>query len=362
MKQTPLYEEHKKLGAKMVPFGGWEMPVQYSGVLEEHRAVREKAGLFDVCHMGEFHISGPDAFSFLQQLTANDVSLLKNGGAQYSMLCNEQGGVVDDILVYRKTAEDFLMVVNASNIDKDWAWVSGHKTGNVQLKNASEETALLALQGPRAAKILQKLSTVNLATVQTFHFFTEKISSLGECCIARTGYTGEDGFEIFCAPQAAAALWRKLLEIGETEGLQPVGLGARDTLRLEARLSLYGHEITDEINPLEAGLSWVVKLDKPDFIGKKALVAIREKGFPRKLVGFILRDKGIARDHYPIVWNGEPVGHVTSGVYSPTLEESIGLGYVPTAVSNIGDKFHIDIRNNLREAEVVKTPFYKRKV
>lgn len=360
MKKTPLYEEHKKLGAKIVPFAGWEMPVQYTGVLEEHHAVRNEAGLFDVSHMGEFRFNGPDALSCLQHLTANDVSKLKDGQAQYSLLLNEKGTVVDDIIVYRNSSTEFLMVVNAGNLDKDWAWVTRHKKGNVQLVNVSDETALIALQGPAALSILKKCSAIPVNNTAPFHFIVGNVGPVKNCWLARTGYTGEDGFEIFCPANVAVTVWQSLLESGRPQGLKPAGLGARDTLRLEARLSLYGHEITEETNPLEAGLGWVVKWDKPDYIGKGALLKTKEKGLTRKIVGFTMVDKGIAREGFPIVEEGQPIGFVTSGAFSPTLEKPIGLAYVPLRYSEIGTQFHIDIRKSLRIAEVVKTPFYRR--
>jgi len=337
------------------------MPVQYAGVIEEHHAVRKQAGLFDGCHMGEFLFQGAGAPSYLQHITANDISRLVDGQAQYSLLCNENGGIVDDIIVYRRGPEDFLMVVNAANIDKDWAWVQNHKIEKVTLKNISDETALIALQGPAAVSILEKIAKAPVATLSSFHFAKTDIGPVPNCTAARTGYTGEDGFEIFCATAQAPALWQALLEAGKSEGIKPAGLGARDTLRLEACLSLYGHELTDETNPMEAGVGWVVKWDKTDFIGKKALTMIREKGLTRKRVGFTMTDKGIAREGSSVFLQDRPVGMVTSGSYSPTLEKPIGLAYVPLQITNIGDTFHVDIRKNLRLAEVVKTPFYKRR-
>ncbi|MDZ4224459.1 MAG: glycine cleavage system aminomethyltransferase GcvT, partial [bacterium] len=281
-KRTPLYEEHVKCNARIVDFAGFDMPVQYSGVVEEHNAVRKAAGLFDVSHMGEFEFTGPDALPFLEYLTPNSVSKLTDGQAQYSMLCNENGGIVDDLLVYRFNPEKFVMVVNASNIEKDWQWIQKNTGRRTQyaIRNISDQTALLALQGPKAKEIIK-------TDLKPFHFFEGELFGVKNCTIARTGYTGEDGFEIFCPADQAVTLWQALLKAGAPLGLKPTGLGARDTLRLEARLSLYGHEINDETNPLEAGLSWVVKLDKPfDFIGKQALKKIKEGGLKRQIVGF----------------------------------------------------------------------------
>lgn len=362
-KKTPLYEEHLKLGAKMVPFAGFEMPVQYSGVVDEHNAVRNQAGLFDVSHMGEFEFKGKEALPFLNYLTVNDVSRLEDGKAQYSLLCQEQGGIVDDILVYRFQKDHYLMVINAANIEKDWNWVQKNRKNfqNVDIQNVSDEIALLAFQGPHAIDWIKTLTDLPIEKQKSFHFLVGTVAKQENCIVARTGYTGEDGVEIFCRAKQATPLWRAILQSGATEGAKPTGLGARDTLRLEARLSLYGHEITEETNPLEAGLGWVVKLDKENFIGKKALEEIRAKGLNRKLIGFKMIDKGIPREGYRLFANHQEVGFVTSGTYSPTLQQAIGLGYLPVALSNIGTKFSIDIRGKQKLAEVVSVPFYKRK-
>lgn len=362
MKKTPLYEEHVKLDAKMVPFAGFEMPVQYAGVMEEHRGVRKNAGLFDVSHMGEFEFCGPQALAFLNTLTANNVANLTDGKAQYSLLCNERGGIIDDILIYRLNGEDFLMVVNASNIEKDFEWIQKYKPRfeHVALTDVSDETCLLALQGPKAIHILKTLTAAKIDALKTFHSCVATLAGQENCLIGRTGYTGEDGVEIFCKARQGAPLWRAILEAGKTAGLKPTGLGARDTLRLEARLSLYGHEINDETNPLEAGLSWVVKLDKEDFVGKKAIVKAKEGGLKKTIVGFKMLDKSIPRQGFSIVADQQTIGHVTSGTYSPTLNYGIGLGYVPLAFEKVGSKFNIDIRGNRRLAEVVEVPFYKR--
>lgn len=361
--KTALYEEHIKLGAKMVPFAGFEMPVQYSGVIDEHNAVRNQAGLFDVSHMGEFEFKGAEALPFLNHLTANDVSKLDDGKAQYSLLCHEHGGIVDDILVYRLRKDHYLMVVNAANIEKDWNWVQKNRKGfpNVDIQNVSDEMALLALQGPKAISIIKTLTVLPIEEQKPFRFLVGTVADQENCIVARTGYTGEDGVEIFCRAQQAVPLWRAILKSGASEGAKPTGLGARDTLRLEARLSLYGHEITDETNPLEAGLSWVVKLDKENFLGKKAIEEVRRKGLNRQLVGFKMIDKGIPRGGYHLFANHQEVGFVTSGTYSPTLQQAIGLGYLPLTLSSIGTKFNIDIRGKQKLAEVVSVPFYKRK-
>lgn len=359
-KKTPLYDAHVKLGARMVPFSGWMMPVQYSGVLQEHEAVRTKAGLFDVSHMGEFEFSGPDALACLQWLTANDVSKLQIGQGQYSLLCNEKGGVVDDIIVYRLEENRYLMVVNAGNIDKDLKWVQAHQRGNVKMADRSDEFALIAVQGPKAMGIVQKLTTTDLSTLKRFHCAWATLGNAGECLIARTGYTGEDGCEIFVAPAKATVLWETLLQTGAPDGLLPAGLGARDTLRLEMKYPLHGHELSDSTNPIEAGLNWVVKLNKGcNFIGKDAIQKVKETGPKVALVGFEMEDKGIARDSYPIVENKKIIGAVTSGTMSPSLKKAIGIGYVPVAFSAPGSKFSIDIRGSERVARVVPTPFYQ---
>lgn len=360
MKKTPLYNEHLKLGAKMVPFGGWEMPVQYAGLMEEHNAVRNSAGLFDVSHMGEFEFTGPDTLPFLDFLTANDVAKLADGQAQYSLLCNKNGGIVDDILVYRHSETRCVMVVNAGNIEKDWNWVrqilKESEYSKVAAENISDRVALIACQGPKSVELL------DFADLKTFRFKT-----VGSRTIARTGYTGEDGVEIFCPAEEAARLWQELLAKGAT----PCGLGARDTLRLEARLSLYGHEITDETNPFEAGLSWVVKMGKKNFVGRAALEKIGEAGFSRRLAGFQMIDKGIPREGYKIfpvdreptrggTGGSEAIGFVTSGTFSPTLKKAIGLAYLPAQKTEIGTKFCVDIRGSQKLAEVIATPFYKR--
>jgi aminomethyltransferase len=359
LKRTPLFDAHRKLGAKMVPFGGWEMPVQYAGILEEHRAVREKAGLFDVSHMGEFEIRGPRALEAVQRLTTNDASRLRIGQVQYSALTTPAGTFVDDITVYKFADDRYGLTVNASNIDKDFAWVREHVPPANQVKNASDEIALLALQGPRAQEILQKLTSVELGKIKYYCFIEGKVLGL-DCCISRTGYTGEDGFELYIGSRHAPALWNALLDAGVPVGLQPCGLGARDTLRLEAKMALYGNDIDDRHTVLEADLGWIVKLEKGGFIGREVLARQRVDGVHRKLVGFEMTGRGIARSHYPIVKNGKPIGEVTSGGPAPSLGKNIGLGYVAVEHAAIGSEFDVLIRGNPVAARIVATPFYKR--
>ncbi len=360
-RKTPLYDEHVRLGGKIVDFAGWEMPVQYSGVIDEHKAVREAAGLFDVSHMGELEFKGPDAEAALQYLTTNDVTKMTDGRAQYSILCNERGTVVDDIIVYRFNPHHYMLVVNASNAEKDFQWCKAHLKGDVTLTDRSDAFALIAFQGPKAPEILATLTDLPVADMPPYHFLLGEVAGHPDGIVASTGYTGESGFEIFSKPADAPAIWQALIERGNAVGVKPAGLGARDTLRLEMKYSLYGHEITDETTPLEAGLAWVVKLDTPDdFIGKAALVKAKENGLPRKLVGFRMLEPGIPRQGYPILVDGSPSGIVTSGTMSPSLGEAIGIGFVPKESATLGTEISIDIRGRARKAEVVKTPFYKR--
>ena len=362
LKRTPLYEIHRALGARLVEFGGWEMPVQYAGIIQEHRAVRERAGLFDVSHMGEFHVEGAGALAFLQSLVPNDISRLVDGQALYTQLLRPDGGTIDDLLVYRFTANHFMTVVNAGTMEKDWAWVSEHARGleDVLLRNASDDTGLIALQGPLAQSILQPLTATSLDDIAYYHFRESHVAGIW-CVISRTGYTGEDGFELYCASGDTEALWSALMEAGQPRGLQPAGLGARDTLRLEAGYCLYEHELTEEITPLEAGLGWTVKLKKPaDFTGRSVLEEQRRTGLRRKLVGLNIRDRAIPRAGYAILHDGERVGKVTSGTMSPTLERPIALGYVPPDLATPGTSIAIDIRGRSVEAEVAALPFYKR--
>jgi aminomethyltransferase len=359
LKQTPLNAAHRRLGAKMVPFGGWDMPVQYSGILDEHKAVRGAAGLFDVSHMGEIEFRGPAALEAVQRLTSNDASRLQVGQVHYSALTTEAGTFVDDLTVYKVADDHYMATVNASNIDKDFSWMRDRTKGNVQVRNLSDETALIAIQGPKAVEILQKLTPVNLPAIKYYWFAPGKV--LGQdAVLSRTGYTGEDGFEVYLKPQQAPALWNALLEAGRPLGLLPCGLGARDTLRLEAKMALYGNDIDDKHTVLEADLGWIVKLEKGDFTGKGALAAQKAQGVKRKLVGFEMTGRGIARSHYKIVKGGKEIGEVTSGGPAPWLNKNIGLGYVTVEHAAIGTEFEILIRDSRVPARVVPTPFYKR--
>ena len=360
LKRTPLYEQHRQLGARLVEFGGWEMPVQYSGILDEHRAVRTRAGLFDVSHMGEFRVSGAGALAFLQRLVPNDVARLALNQALYTQLCRPDGCVVDDLLIYHLGEADYMLVVNAGNIAKDFAWIQKQSAGSdVHLADQSAETALLALQGPATLAILQPLTQVDLATIGYYHSASGEVSGI-HCLISRTGYTGEDGFELYCAAEKAVTLWEKLLSAGKEHGLLPAGLGARDTLRLEAAYCLYDHELTERTNPLEAGLGWTVKLAKGDFIGHDALTQIKAEGVKRKLVGIELLERGVARGGYAIYDEERQVGALTSGAPSPTLNKNIAMGYVESALAVPGKSVQIDIRGRRTAARIVALPFYKR--
>jgi aminomethyltransferase len=361
LKKTPLHPVHRELGAKLVPFGGWEMPVEYGGLIGEHMAVRTAAGLFDVSHMGQFEASGPGALPFLQRVTANDVAKLAEGQAQYSALPMPNGAPVDDVILYRRGGARYLIVVNAANIDKDWAWLQSQGPGDCELVNRSDEYALLALQGPGAQEILQGLTALELPTIRYYHFAEGEIAGQA-ALVSRTGYTGEDGFELFLTPAGAEPVWRRLIDAGKEKGLVPVGLGARDTLRLEARMCLYGSDMDETTSLIEAGLGWIVSTDeaKGDYVGRAALEAQKKNGAPRKLVGFEVTGRGIARHGHP-VWLGEhAVGTVTSGTYAPFLQKSIGLCYLPTPRSAVGTDFDVEIRGRRVGARVVPTPFYKR--
>lgn len=344
----------------MVPFGGWDMPVQYSGILEEHRAVRGAAGLFDISHMGEIDFRGRNALGAVQRLVTNDASRLSIGQVQYAALCYEKGTFVDDLTVYKLADDHFMFTVNASNIEKDYQWIRDHVSGGVEVKNISDETALLALQGPKAPEILRKLTPVDLSKIKYYWFQRGKVLDV-DALISRTGYTGEDGFEIYVAPGKAEALWYGLLEAGRPYGILPVGLGARDTLRLEAKMALYGNDIDDAHTVLEADLGWIVKFEKGDFIGRGALEKQRAAGLQRKLVGFEMVGRGIARSHYRIAKNGKEIGEVTSGGPSPTLGKNIGLGYLAIAHATVGTEIDILIRGEPVRAKIIPTPFYKRK-
>jgi aminomethyltransferase len=360
LRETPLASEHEALGARLVPFAGWRMPVQYAGIKKEHQAVRERAGLFDVSHMGEILVEGPNAVAAVDRLVTNDVSKLAVGRALYTVCCNEQGFILDDLIVYRLEAEKVLIVCNASNRDKIVAHVAANMDLGVPWHDVSDAWALLALQGPAALTIMKDAGADDrVLELQAFGVTRATVAGV-DLWAARTGYTGEDGFELFCAADDAATLWRALLEAGASHGLEPVGLGARDTLRLEARLMLYGNDIDEGKHPFEAGLGWVVKLEAGDFIGRDALRRIKSEGFDRKLVGFEMTERGIARHGYPIVVDGNAVGEVTSGSPGPTVGRNIGLGYVPKVLSKVGTALGIEIRGKVVGAVVVTTPFYKR--
>jgi aminomethyltransferase len=360
LKRTPLYEQHRRLGARLVEFGGWEMPVQYRSILDEHRAVRAQAGLFDVSHMGEFGVHGTEALAALQHLVPNDVARLALNQALYTQFCQADGGVVDDLLIYRLAEVDYMLVVNAGNIEKDFAWVQQQCQGfEVELTNQSSQTGLLALQGPASLEILQPLTGVDLATIAYYHCAPGVVGGI-DCLVSRTGYTGEDGFELYCSAEEVADLWTTLLETGQGRGLVPAGLGARDTLRLEAAYCLYGHELNEQTNPLEAGLGWTVKLAKGDFIGREALMKIKAKGLERKLVGVEMIERGVCRCEYAIYDGERQIGALTSGAPSPTLNKNIGMGYVEIVHAVPGKIVQIDIRGRRTAAQVVDLPFYKR--
>ncbi|HEY2420962.1 MAG TPA: glycine cleavage system aminomethyltransferase GcvT [Neobacillus sp.] len=362
LKRTPLFEVYKEYGGKTVDFGGWELPVQFSSIKEEHEAVRTKAGLFDVSHMGEVEVKGSDSLSYLQKMMTNDISKVKNGGAQYTAMCYENGGTVDDLLVYKIEDHHYLLVVNASNIEKDYKWLEEHLEGDVSLKNISETTSQLAIQGPLAEQVLQKLaSDTNLSDIGFFKFQQEVKLAGKIALVSRTGYTGEDGFEIYCDANDAVELWKAILNAGKEEGVLACGLGARDTLRFEANLALYGQELSPEITPLEAGIGFAVKLNKEaDFIGKEVLVQQKDKGLPRKLVGIEMIDRGIPRHGYPVFKGEEQIGEVTTGTQSPTLKKNIGLALINSEFTGLESEVEIEIRGKRLKAIVVPTPFYKR--
>jgi aminomethyltransferase len=361
--KTPLYDEHRALGARIVPFAGYGMPVQYKGISIEHQAVRQRVGLFDVSHMGELELSGPGAADFVNMLVTNDLGRVVDGQAMYTCCCNELGMILDDLIVYRRSAEDVLVVCNASNRSKMALHFGRAASGRVEFRDVSDETALIALQGPRALETLTRAgSSISdvAAKLMSFRFRSATVAGV-PCTVARTGYTGEDGVELFCSSDNAVPLWRALMKAGEPAGIEAAGLGARDTLRLEARLSLYGNDIDETTNPIEAGLSWTVRLDKGDFVGRSALERVKEQGPERRLAGFEMTGRGIARHGYPLhERDGNRVGVCTSGAPSPTLGKNIGLGYLPVSMTEIGSEFQVDCRGRFVSAVVVRTPFYKR--
>ncbi|MFB3904565.1 MAG: glycine cleavage system aminomethyltransferase GcvT [Acidobacteriota bacterium] len=360
MKETPLNRAHKALGARMVEFAGWEMPVQYESALQEHIAVRNAVGLFDVSHMGRLRIKGRDALALVQQVSCNDAARLADGQAQYSGLLNTAGGFIDDIIVHRFASDQFMICVNASGREKDLAWFLNHQSGNVEIIDESDVTAQIAVQGPKAVEILQPLTKIPLQEIK-YYWFREGDVGGTKALIARTGYTGEDGFELYLPASAAELIWNRLLDAGQAAGVRPAGLAARNTLRLEMKMPLYGNDIDDTTTPWEAGLGWIVKLSKGDFVGKSALERQQQEGVRRKLVGFELIDRGIARDHFPVWIEDRPAGHVTSGSYSPSLEKSIGLAYLPVDHEAFGSRFSVEVRRKRLAAQVVQTPFYRRK-
>ena len=365
LKKTPLNSAHRALGGRMVEFGGWDMPVQYpAGTVSEHLRTRTYAGIFDVSHMGEVVVRGPDAIAFVNRLASNDASKLIDGQAQYSALTTPAGTVIDDLLVYRLAEDHLLLVVNAGTTEKDWDWISSNRlsTDNVELRNASAEFCQIALQGPQALAILQKLTQTQLTEIKYYHFTQGQVDGV-DSIISRTGYTGEDGFEVYAAPDKAEQLWNKMLEAGRfssDDGILPCGLAARNTLRLEAGMCLYGHEIDEDTTLLEANLGWITKLNKGDFIGREALARQKDEGLKRKLVGFEMSDRGIARDGQDVLIDRQRLGRVTSGSPAPFLKKNIGMAYVPVASAQPGQALEIDVRGKLVGAQIVPLPFYKR--
>jgi aminomethyltransferase len=348
------------MGARMIPFGGWEMPVEYIGLVKEHTAVREAAGLFDVSHMGEFRITGAQALDLVQHVTCNDAARLEDGQAQYSALPTPEGTVVDDVLVYRKSAAEFMMVVNAANIEGDLQWIKSHNAFDARVEDISASLSLLALQGPRALDILQPLTSTQLNAISPYHFIRGSVLAV-DAILSRTGYTGEDGIEIYFAAQHSEHIWNGILEAGRPLGLLPAGLGARNTLRLEAKLLLYGNDMDRTTNLIEAGLGWIVKLYKGDFIGRDALRRQKEEGVRRRLVGFEMLGREIAREHYPVLIDGHAASQVASGSPSITLKKNIGLTYLPIEHAAVGSRFQIEVRGRACDAQVAATPFYKRR-
>lgn len=359
VKKTPLYPIHRRLGAKIVEFAGWEMPVQYRGVIEEHLAVRSRAGLFDVSHMGEVEVRGPGTLECCQRITANDLSRVAAGQAQYNLLLNTMGGIIDDIVGYRLGEDHFLFCVNAANTDKDFQWIKEQLAGKVAVQDTSSRYVQLALQGPLSEEILQRLTSLPLGEMQPFHYLFGAVSAI-HCLVSRTGYTGEDGFELYCEPAQGERLWNSLMDAGKGMGLEPCGLGARDTLRLERALPLYGHELDETTTPIEAGLEWVVKFSKGSFLARESLLRQRQEGVRRKLVGLEMIEPGIARKDYPILKLGRVIGEVTSGTKSPTLGRAIALGYVETEEASVDNTVEVEIRGRRAQARITSLPFYRR--
>ena len=360
LKQTAFFDIHREAGAKIVEFAGYEMPVQYDGIIAEHKRVREAVGMFDVSHMGEIEVWGRDALPFVQKVTTNDASLLTEGRVQYSAMCYDNGGIVDDLLVYHM-GDHYMLVVNASNITKDFAWMQQHVSGDVKLKNRSDDISLLAVQGPKSLATLQKLTQADLSSIQYYHFIRNQLAGF-DMVISRTGYTGELGFELYFPSDATVAerVWQAVMEAGEEFMIGPAGLGARDTLRLEMGFCLYGHDIDQTTNPLEAGLGWITKLGKGEFNGSAAIRATKAEGLKRKLVGFTVKDKVFPRQGYTLQSNGATIGTVTSGTFSTMLEQAIGMGYVGSAHATTGSEFDVLIRGKEQRATVVPFPFIKK--
>ena len=361
LQKTALYDTHVALGAKMVPFAGYLMPVRYSSDIEEHNTVRNGVGIFDVSHMGEFVVRGPEALALIQRVTTNDASKLSKGKVQYSALTNEEGGIVDDLLVYCLGPDEYMLVVNASNIEKDWEWITRNNSMGATLGNISDKLSLFAVQGPKAADALQSLTEIDLRQMSYYTFECGIFAGVPEVIVSATGYTGSGGFEIYVPNEHAKEVWDSIMEAGQLYGIKPIGLGARDTLRLEMGFCLYGNDINDSTSPIEAGLGWITKFSK-DFINADNLRKHKEEGTPRQLVGFEMQEQGIPRAHYEICdKDGNPIGEVTSGTQSPSLGKGIGMGYVPKAYSAPGSDLFIKVRNKLIRARVVKLPFYKAK-
>ncbi len=357
-KRTPFYDIHKELGAKIVPFAGYLMPVMYDSITAEHQRVRQTVGMFDISHMGEFIVRGEGAKDFVQKLVTNDITKLAINQVMYTAMCYEDGGIVDDLLVYNM--EDHIMlVVNASNMDKDFAHIAGLKPDNVELTNISDDIALIAVQGPKAQELMAKLADYPYDNLKYYNADYIEIAGV-KFVFSRTGYTGEDGFELYIPADKASKVWGPIYELVKEYGGSPIGLGARDSLRLEMKFALYGNDIWEKTNPIEAGLGWVVKLDKGDFIGRDVIAKVKEEKPSRKLIGFEIEGKVIPRQHYPIVLNGNRIGEVTSGLFSPSLQKAIGMGYVESRYSKIGSEFEVEIRGKGIPAKVVKPPFYKR--
>ncbi len=359
VKRTKLFDVHGRYGGKIIDFAGWALPVQYEGIIPEHEAVRNAAGLFDVSHMGEVEVKGPQAFDYVQNLVTNDISVLNENQILYTMMCYPDGGIVDDLLVYKFNNEFYYLVINAGNIDKDFKWMQDNKGSyNAELTNVSSEVSEVAIQGPKAQEILQRLTKTDLSDIK-FFYCDRNVDVAGfKCLVSRTGYTGEDGFEIYTDNDNIEALWDKLMEAGKDLGLKPAGLGARDTLRFEANLPLYGNELSETITPLEAGLGFFVKLNKDNFIGKEALVKQKEDGLKRRTVGFEMKDRGIPRHGYPVMSDGKEIGFVTTGYQSPTLKRNIGLALIDAKYAELGTEIEISIRNKPAKAEVINRKFY----